>query len=91
MSKPWKCPSGHGLGLVTHGQRGDELLLYRQAVDLEAEEPAEVDVIALVVGQVMDVRCSICERTRTWVPGEEHMQRIIDSFERRKAERERAS
>lgn len=32
-------------------------------------EPEEVDVMAVVEGLVMDVRCSICGGIRTWRPG----------------------
>ena len=38
----------------------------------------EVDVIAVVEGHVMDVRCSICGRMRTWVPGEEALRRLME-------------
>lgn len=68
--KPWMCRGGHILGLVVRtGGGGRQLLLYREAVDPQGqEEMGEVDVIALVSGLVMDVRCSRCGRIRTWVP-----------------------
>jgi hypothetical protein len=75
----WRCPGGHVLGQVRrNGSKVQRLLLYRQAVDLspaplrEAEAAGvveEVDVIAVVEGLVMDVRCSICGGIRTWRPG----------------------
>jgi hypothetical protein len=34
----------------------------------EGNETAEVDVMAVIEGRVVDVRCSICGRVRTWVP-----------------------
>jgi hypothetical protein len=58
------------------------LLLYRLAVDMRAEEPGEVDVMAIVEGHVMDVRCSICGRVRTWVPGEEALRALIEGMGR---------
>lgn len=84
--KPWKCPgTGHVLGMVQRNGRGiRQLWLYRQAVDLEAadEERAEVDVMAIVEGLALDVRCSICGQVRTWVPGEEAIRRLIESRRR---------
>lgn len=63
-SKPWRCKNGHALGLVV----GDRLLLFRLAIEPEDLLSAEkVDVMAVVVGQVVNVRCSICGKLRTWV------------------------
>ncbi len=82
--KPWKCEDGHHvLGMTRRNGSGvRQLLLYRQAVDLDAEEMAEVDVIAVVEGYVMDVRCSICGQTRTWIPGQESLDRLIQQARR---------
>jgi hypothetical protein len=68
------------------------LLLYRQAINLtprpnsdpslkgkgEVKGENEVDVMAIVEGHVMDVRCSICESLRTWVPGEEALRKLLE-------------
>jgi hypothetical protein len=87
--KPWMCcksteGSQHVLGqVVRNGSGVRQLLLYRTAVDLQAEEPGEVDVMAVVEGHVMDVRCSICGRVRTWVPGEEALRALIEAVKRR--------
>lgn len=63
----WKCKNGHILGQARKTGRGvHQLILYRQAVDFDAESPVEVDVIAVIRGQGMDIRCSICEDKRTW-------------------------
>jgi len=82
--KKWMCPSReHQLGLVRRNGRGiRQLLLYRNAVDLCAEPPAEVDVIGVLVGEMMDVKCSICGRVRTWVPGQEALDRLVESVVR---------
>ena len=87
-SKPWKCPGEHVMGLVQRNGRGiRQLWLYRLAVDLSddptSEEMAEVDVMAVVEGLALDVRCSICGRVRTWVPGEEAIRRLLESREQR--------
>lgn len=74
--KPWKCKGGHTLGLVRRNGSGvRQLLLYREAV---GDEMAEVDVMAVVEGYVADVRCSVCGRVRTWVPGEEALARLLE-------------
>ena len=76
--KPWKCEHQHVLGQVRRNGSGiRQLILYREAVDLEADEVEEVDVIAIVEGHVMDVRCSICGSSRTWVPGQEAVAKAI--------------
>ena len=90
-SKPWMCGPKDGrwhhvLGQVVRNSSGiRQLLLYRQAVDQQEEEPVEVDVMATVIGQVVDVRCSICGRVRTWVPGEEALRQLIESVKRNRS------
>ncbi len=73
--KPWRCEGGHVLGLVKRNGRGiRQLMLYRHALD-QQQGQAEVDVMAVVEGLVMDVRCDICESIRTWAPGPEAIRR----------------
>ena len=66
------------------------MVLYRQAIaeeihhrDTESTEiikgESEVEVMAVVEGYVADVRCSICGKVRTWVPGEAAMRRLLES------------
>lgn len=75
--KAWKCPSGHALGITARNGSGiRQLLLYRQAVDMEQSDEAP-DVMAVAEGLVMDVRCSICGSVRTWVPGQESLDRLL--------------
>lgn len=74
----WKCSNGHKLGVVArNSSRIRQLWVYRQAIDENAEAPAEVDVLGIAEGTLFDVRCSICGSSRTWVPGDEAMKRII--------------
>lgn len=81
--KAWRCRGGHILGQVKRNGSGiRQLLLYRQAVDLGAELVEEVDVMAVVEGFVMDVTCSICGEQRTWMPGQEAMERLIRQYGR---------
>jgi len=84
-AKPWMCPSKeHVLGLVMRNGSGiRQLLLYRTAVDCASGGAMdEVDVIAVVEGYAADVRCSICGRVRTWVPGQEALERLLESMRR---------
>jgi hypothetical protein len=69
------------MGMVKRAASGvRQLMLYRSAIDqaAEAAEADEVDVIAVVEGYVADVRCSLCGDIRSWFPGHEAMQRIIE-------------
>jgi hypothetical protein len=68
--KPWKCCNGHVMGLTRrNGSKVQQLLLYRQALDMTpGAEKEEVDVIAVVIGKTVDVRCSVCGGIRSWFP-----------------------
>jgi len=80
--KAWRCENGHHLGqVVRNGSGVRQLLLYRQAVDPEAAELQDVDVVANVQGLVLDVRCSLCDCVRTWVPGEEALRQLLKGRE----------
>jgi hypothetical protein len=94
----WRCPDGHVMGQVRrNGHKVQRLLLYRQAVDMtltpdplpggEGGRIEEVDVMAVVEGLVMDVRCSICGGIRTWRPMEDkrrpQISRIFTDFPER--------
>lgn len=80
--RPFRCPNGHGLGLVMRNGSGhQQLLLYREAVDLGSE--TDVDVMAVAEGVILDVRCSICDQVRTWVPGDATLRRLIEKMQER--------
>lgn len=81
--KPWRCKNQHVLGQVKRNGSGvRQLLLYRNAVDLNDDAPQEVEVMAVVEGLVLDVSCSICGCPRTWVPGEEALARLLERVKR---------
>lgn len=81
--KPWKCPQGHVMGLVTRDGGGvRRLLLYRWAMHASPRPSEELDVIATIEGYVADVRCSICGSMRTWVPGEDELKRLLERLEK---------
>jgi hypothetical protein len=69
----WRCPTGHVLGQVQRsGSKVQRMLLYRVAISDQQESGVdEVEVMAVLEGLVMDVRCSICGGIRTWRPGAE--------------------
>lgn len=82
-ARRWRCKNGHTLGVTRRarvdGHHVTRLELFRQAVgeDLEA-----VDVMAVVEGTVLDVRCSVCGATRTWVVGSAALERLLDDVKR---------
>jgi hypothetical protein len=85
--RPWKCKNHHVLGQVRRNGSGiRQLLLYREAIDVTVGgEMAEVQVMAVVEGLVLDVSCSICGCPRTWTPGEEALARLVEQVRRLRA------
>jgi hypothetical protein len=81
--KPWRCdkddPSSHVLGWVRKNGNGVKtLVLLRQALDIVADPAIEVDVMAVVEGgPVMEIRCSVCGRSRGWFPDAEQLRRLV--------------
>ena len=84
----WKCQNGHSLGqVVRNGSNIRILLLYRNAIDpCKDEMSVQRDVFCRVEGYVADVSCSICGSTRTWMPGEESLNRLIERVKRQNIE-----
>lgn len=92
----WKCKHGHVMGGVEErvrmdGPMGpyhvDRLLLFRHAIDLQSDSPADVDVVGPVIGDAGPFRCDICGKTRTWESGEVGLQRMVDiALSRRKVQ-----
>ena len=65
--KQWHCKNKHTLGMIRLNGNGiPQLMLYRHAVDPNAEQPAEVDLmIGPLVGRI-PVRCDICDDVSLW-------------------------
>jgi hypothetical protein len=65
--KQWQCKNKHALGMIRlNGDRTPQLMLYRHAVDLSADQPAEVDLmIGPLVGRI-PVRCDLCDDVQVW-------------------------
>lgn len=75
----WTCENGHVMGMVGRNGSGiTQLWIYRHAIDLEAEEPEAPEIMGIGEGFVFDIRCSKCGSTRTWVPGEEALKRLLE-------------
>lgn len=76
----WCCENGHALGLVRrNGQGVTQLMVYRQAVDMESEEPQAPEVMSIAEGTVVDIRCSVCDAVRTWIQDEAMLERLLAS------------
>ena len=79
--KIWTCKNGHALGQIRRSGRGiHQLFLYRQAVSFDQGDPEQVDILAVIEGTVLDIRCGICGEVRTWIAGQEAMDRLIESY-----------
>lgn len=74
--KLWKCKNGHATGEVQWRGHGESsLLLFRNSVG-EGGEDLEVAAVFDGLGTVT-ASCSICGGKRTWVPGEEAIERLM--------------
>lgn len=92
ISKQWKCKkqAGHVLGFIERvhkSQNGhkvhiERLSLLRHAIDLCAETPAEVDVVAVIEGFSPTVKCDVpgCGAERTWWPGEPEARQTAKTY-----------
>lgn len=71
--KQWRCRNGHILGFIRwNGSRLPQLLVLREALDMDVDEPHEVDTLGPLDGR-MPVRCSICEDVQVWAVSVETM------------------
>lgn len=79
--RQWHCKNNHALGMIRLNGNGiPQLMLYRHAVDLSAEQPAEVDLmIGPLVGR-MPVRCDICDDVQVWDVSVDAMVDLIRGF-----------
>jgi hypothetical protein len=76
--KQWQCKNKHALGMIQlNGGGSPQLMLYRHAVDLNADEPAEVDLmIGPLVGR-MPVRCDLCDTVELWDISDQALAELI--------------
>jgi len=85
--KQWHCKNNHALGMIRlNGSQVPQLMLYRHAVDLTAEHPAEVDLmIGPLVGR-MPVRCDICDDVSLWDVSVDALAELIRGLRREQLE-----
>lgn len=89
--KQWHCKNNHALGMIRlNGNQTPQLMLYRHAVDLNAEQPAEVDLmIGPLVGR-MPVRCDICDDVSVWDVTVDALAELIQGLRDQQLEQLRA-
>ena len=64
--KPWRCKENHILGFIRwNGDGLPQLMVLREALDMDVEHPHEVDLLGPLNGG-MPIRCSICDDVRMW-------------------------
>jgi hypothetical protein len=64
--KPWVCRNNHILGYIRwNGDGIPQLMVLREALDMDAEHPNEVDLLGPLDGR-MPIRCSICDDVQVW-------------------------
>lgn len=78
--KQWQCRNGHILGMIQlNGNGVPQLMLYRHAIDMQAEQPAEVDLmIGPLVGR-MPVVCDApdCGDVKLWDISDQALAELI--------------
>lgn len=80
--KPWRCRNDHVLGLmVMNGADVPQLLVYRHAVDAEADTPAEVDVMLGPVTGSMLVKCDICDDKQPWTVSISSLLYLVETMD----------
>jgi hypothetical protein len=65
---------------VKNGAGMPQLMVYRHAIDAEADVPAEVDVMIGPVTGAMTVRCEICEDVRQWSVSVESLLYLVEQM-----------
>jgi len=60
------CPRKHILGRMRIDDGVEIMELFRQAIDYGQDMPEQVDVIAVIIGRVTGIRCSICGGSIDW-------------------------
>jgi hypothetical protein len=95
--KQWRDAKGHVLGVLEQVRvnvkvdgvavkyHSPRLLLFREAVDLQADVPTQIDVIGTVEGRTLFSliwRCSVpgCNCIKEWFPEKELMEHFVRTY-----------
>ncbi|MFZ5856759.1 MAG: hypothetical protein ACOYZ6_08010 [Chloroflexota bacterium] len=96
-SQQWKCQNGHVLGVIERVKaelrvKGGKTLryyttrlaLFRQAVDLGVERPAEIEVSGALDGKILSMRwrCSVagCGCVEEWHPAPDVAELLASTY-----------
>lgn len=89
IERPWKCKNGHVLGQLERVRgvkngvpyRATRLNVFRHAIDLGAEMPAEVDVMMVLPAYsgTPGIVCDVCGVRRPWDINQELLDKLIAS------------
>ena len=61
-----RCPQEHIMGRMRKDGDQEVFELYRTAIDYGQEMPEAVDVIAVIIGRAVKIRCSLCGGLIQW-------------------------
>jgi len=85
--KQWHCKNKHALGMIRLNGNGiPQLMLYRHAVDLAADQPAQVDVMMGPLTGQMLVQCDICSEVAFWGVSVDALADLIRGLKRKQLE-----
>ena len=94
-ARKWLCRNGHALGVIERvkaelmSAKGaslryytTRLALFRRAVDLGAERPAEIEVIGALDGNILSMRCrcSECGVIEEWHPAPNVANLLVSTY-----------
>lgn len=94
--KHWKCDQGHVLGVIERVKMSlqveevkiryftSRLVLFRNAVDMAADRPAEIEVAGQGDGRILSIvwKCSVpgCGCLREWHPQRELVEFLASTY-----------
>lgn len=90
----WTCERGHVLGVMVSGREKmmlrnrqfnyptTHLLLFHNAIDLNADVPEDIDVVGVLDSKIMNMiwRCSICSCVTKWHPSKKIVEHMASMY-----------
>lgn len=90
----WKCGQDHIMGVTERVRQSlqingktlryftTQLSLFRDAVDLQAEKPAEIEVTTVLDGRTLRMvhRCTVCGDKREWHPEKDVVEFVASTY-----------